>query len=79
VFSLLADRLTMIPSAKTGKFEGAVSEEEKMSVLLSNLGIRGYQLDTIYRVVLTLFWVSLSCPHVVEIHRLYRWRCTGTF
>jgi hypothetical protein len=51
VFSQLADRLTMIPSAKTGKFEGAVSEEEKMSVLLFNLGIRGYRLDTVYRVV----------------------------
>jgi len=51
VFSQLAHHLTMIPSAKTGKFEGAVSEEEKMSVLLFNLGIRGYRLDTVYRVV----------------------------
>jgi hypothetical protein len=58
----------MIPSAKTGKFEGAVSEEEKMSVLLFNLGVN-LLVDTnyIYRVVLTLFWVSLSCPNVLEL------------
>ncbi len=68
MFSLLADRLTMIPSAKTGKFESAVSEEKKMSVLLFNLGISLLE-DTnyIYRVVLTLFGVSLSFPRVLEV------------
>ncbi len=61
MFSQLAHHLTMIPSAKAGRFEGAVSEEKKMSVLLFNLGISLLE-DTnyIYRVVLTLFWVSLK-------------------
>ncbi len=66
MFSQLAGRLPMIPSAKTGKFEGGVSEEEKMSVLLFNLGIRGYRLDTVYMQG-CVFWVSLSCPNVLEL------------